>query len=101
MDAQNLGATPAELREYGSNLSFWDALRLLQRWSPLVAFAREFLGTADPYKRTLVVADACEWVASQTDTDLDDAFVRHVSAVLVTAQGEALVRFCLAQAGVQ
>jgi hypothetical protein len=101
MDAENLGATPAEAREYGSNLSFWDSLRLLQRWSPLIGFARAFTGTADPYKRTLIVADACEWVASQTDAQLDDQLVRHIAAVLVTPQGEALVRFCISHVGVR
>jgi hypothetical protein len=48
-----------------------------------------------------VVANACEWLASKTDSTLDDQLVRHVSDVLKTKEGEQLVRFCLLQAGVK
>jgi hypothetical protein len=99
MDARNLGATSDEVREYGTTLSLWEALRLLQRWAPLIGYARSFVATADPYRRSLVVAEACGWLARQTDTTVDDELVRHVSAVLVTREGEALVRFCLHHAG--
>lgn len=101
MDARELGATPDEVTQYGTALSFWDALRLLQKYSPLVNFARGFVGEIDPYKKGIVVADACEWVAQQTDAVLDDELVRHVAAVLKTKEGENLVRFCLYQVGVK
>lgn len=101
MDARELGATDPEVQEYGAALSFWDALRLLQRWSPLVQYAREFVAQVDPYKKSLIVADACEWIAQQTDATLDDELVRHVAEVLKTKEGEALVRFCLYQVGVK
>jgi hypothetical protein len=101
MDARELGATPDEITQYGSTLSFWDALRLLQRYSPLVNYARAFIGEVDPYKKSLVVADACEWVAQQTDAQLDDELVRRIADVLRTKEGEELVRFCLYQVGVK
>jgi hypothetical protein len=41
----------------------------------------------------VIVADACEWLASKTDTSLDDEFVRHVAAVLRSDEGAALVRW--------
>ncbi len=100
MDARELGATPDELTQYGNAMSFWDALRLLQKYSPLVNFARAFVSEVDPFKTGIVVADACEWVAQQTDAVLDDELVRHVAAVLRTKEGEAFVRFCLYQVGV-
>jgi len=93
--------TAQEQQEYGSSLNIWQALRLLQTWSPLVNYAREFVATVDPYKKSLVVANACEWLASKTDSTLDDQLVRHVSEVLRTKEGEALVRFCLLQVGVK
>ncbi len=93
--------TAQEQQEYGSSLNIWQALRLLQTWSPLVNYAREFVATVDPYKKSLVVASACEWLASKTDSTLDDQLVRHVSEVLRTKEGEALVRFCLLQVGVK
>ena len=93
--------TLAEEQQYGNTLTIWQALRLLQTWSPLVNYAREFVATVDPYKKSLVVANACEWLASKTDSTLDDQLVRHVSDVLKTNEGEQLVRFCLLQAGVK
>jgi hypothetical protein len=93
--------TAQEQQQYGSSLTIWQALRLLQTWSPLVNYAREFVATVDPYKKSLVVANACEWLASKTESPLDDQLVRHVSDVLKTKEGEALVRFCLLQAGVK
>ena len=91
------GATPAELNEYGASLSIWESLRLLQKWSPLINYAREFVGTNDPYKQSLVVADAAEWLASQTNAKADDQLVRLIADILKTQQGEALVRWCLLQ----
>lgn len=93
--------TAEENREYGSSLNIWQALRLLQAWAPLVNYGREFVGEADPYKKSIIVSQAAEWLASRTDAQVDDHLVRHVHAVLLTKEGEALVRFCLHQVGVK
>jgi hypothetical protein len=93
--------TAEEQAEYGSTLNIWQALRLLQAWAPLVNYAREFVAAVDPYKKSLVVAQAAEWLAKQTDSPVDDHLVRHVNAVLRTKEGEELVRFCLYQVGVK
>jgi hypothetical protein len=93
--------TAAEEQQYGTTLTVWQALRLLQTYAPLVNYAREFVSTVDPYKKSLVVAQGCEWLASKTDSALDDQLVRHVAEVLKTKEGEALVRFCLLQVGVK
>lgn len=93
--------TADEAQKYGNTLTIWQALRLLQTWAPLVNYGREFINTVDPYKKSLVVSQACEWLASKTDSQLDDHLVRYVADVLKTKEGEALVRFCLLQAGVQ
>ena len=101
MDARELGATPEEMQQYGSALNIWEALRLLQRWSPLVNYARAFVAEIDPHKKSLIVVDACEWLAQQTDASLDNELVRRVSAVARTKEGEELIRFCLYQVGVK
>lgn len=93
--------TAAEAQQYGNTLTIWQALKLLQTWSPLVNYAREFINTVDPYQKSLVVSQACEWLASKTDSALDDQLVRHVADVLKTKEGETLVRFCLMQVGVK
>lgn len=94
----NYGATPAELDRYGNGLNLWQSLMLLQRWAPLIGYGQRFLGEADPYKRSLVVADATEWLASQTQARVDDELVSKLAAVLRTKEGEDLVRFIVAQA---
>ena len=95
--AEQYGATPDEIQQYGANLSIWEALKLLQRYAPLVGYARDFVTALDPYKKALIVSDACEWVASQTQAKADDQLVRHLAEVLKTKEGEALVRWCLLQ----
>ena len=86
MEANVYGATPAELAEYG-NLNLWQSLMLLQKWRPLLK-----------YERSIVVADAVEWLASQTKATVDDELIKRLSDVLKTPQGEALVRWVVVQA---
>jgi hypothetical protein len=93
--------TAAEQAEYGSALNIWQAIRLLQTWHPLVTYGQKFVNTIDPYAKGLVVAEAAEWLASKTDSQVDDQLVRHLSAVARTAEGEQLIRFCLGLVGVK
>ena len=93
--------TAAEQAEYGNTLNIWQAIKLLQTWHPLIAFGQRFVGTPDPYAKSLIVAEAAEWLASKTDATADDQLVRHLAAVLKTKEGENLVRFLLSLAGVQ
>ena len=93
--------TPAEENLYGSTLNIWQALRLLQTWHPLIAYGQRFLQTVDPYERGMVAAEAAEWLAAKTDTQVDDQLVRHIADVAKTEQGEALIRLCLGFAGVK
>jgi len=93
--------TAEEANRYGSTLNVWQALRLLQTWHPLISYGQRFVGETDPYKQSLVVSEAVEWLATKTDSKVDDQLVKHLSDVLRTKEGESLVRFCLALAGVQ
>jgi hypothetical protein len=93
---ENYGATPAEMTQYG-NLNLWQSLMLLQRWSPLIAFGQRFVNEIDPYRKSLVVSEAAEWLASQTKAEADDQLVRLLADLLKTPQGENLVRWILLQ----
>lgn len=93
--------TAAEAQQYGNTLSIWQAMRLLQTWSPLIQYGQRFVQELDPYKKGLIVAEAVEWLAAKTDTTADDQLVRHLAEVARTKEGEALIRFCLGLAGVQ
>lgn len=89
--------TAAEEQQYGNTLNIWQALRLLQTYSPLITYAQAFLAESDPYRKGLIVAEAVEWVASKTDAVADDQAVKLVADILRTKEGENLVRWCVAQ----
>lgn len=93
--------TAAEEQQYGSTLTIWQALRLLQAWQPLVAYAQRFVSETDPYAKSLVVSEAAEWLASKTDATADDAVVRALADCLKTKEGENLVRLLLTFVGVK
>ena len=93
---ENYGATPAEMTQYGS-LNLWQSLMLLQRWSPLIGYGQRFVNEVDPYRKSLIVSEAAEWLASQTKAEADDQLVRLLADLLKTPQGEAIVRWVLLQ----
>jgi len=93
----NYGATPAEAAKYGNALNLWQSLMLLQKWSPLIGFGQRFVNEVDPYKKSIIVGEAAEWLASQTAAQADDQLVRLLSDLLRTKEGEALVRWILLQ----
>ena len=93
----NYEATPAELAQYGANLNIWQQLQLLSAWSPLIGYGQRFVNEADPWKRSIIVSEAAEWLASKTKAQADDQLVRLISDLLKTKEGEALVRWCLLQ----
>jgi hypothetical protein len=92
----DFGATPVEAQQYG-NLNLWQSLMLLQRWAPLIGYGQRFMAESDPYKRSLIVSDAVEWLASQTQAKADDELVTKLAAVLKTPAGEDLVRWVMQQ----
>lgn len=89
--------TQAEAEKYGINLNIWEQIQLLSAWSPLLGYGQRFVKEADPFKRSLVVADAAEWLASKTDATVDDELVQHLAAMVSTPQGEAFVRWIVAK----
>ena len=89
--------TPDEIGQYGANLTIWEKLALIQAWAPLLTFAQRYLAAFDPFAKAVVVGECAEWLASKTDSGLDDELVRHLAAVLKTQEGEALVRWAVAK----
>lgn len=90
--------TPVEMERYGNSLSIWEKLVLIQAWSPLLGYAQQYLNALDPYAKAVIVSDCCEWLASKTDSTLDNQLVQHLAAILKTAEGERLVRWVVAKA---
>ena len=91
------------LPEYFLHLFFNFLFLLAGEWfslvlnAPLIGYLQKFATEGDPFKRGLIIADACEWLASKTTNRIDDEAVRHIAAVLKTPEGEALVRWVLLQ----
>jgi hypothetical protein len=89
--------TASEQQEYGNKLSIWQQIQLLQAWAPLIGYGQRFVNEADPYKRSIVVSEAAEWLASKTNATADDQLVKLLADLLKTKEGESLVRWCLLQ----
>lgn len=89
--------TPEEIGQYGANLTIWEKIALVQAWSPILSYAQRYLGSSDPFARAVIVGECAEWLASKTDSGLDDELVRHIADVLKTPQGEKLVRWFAAK----
>jgi hypothetical protein len=89
--------TASEQQQYGNKLSIWQQIQLLQAWAPLIGYGQRFVNEADPYKRSIVVSEAAEWLASKTNATADDQLVRLLADLLKTPQGEAIVRWFLLQ----
>jgi len=75
--------------------SIIDQVRLVQEYWPLVTLGRQALAESDPYKRAMLLADAVEWMASKSQTRLDDEAVRLITELFRTPQGEQLIRWAL------
>lgn len=89
--------TPEEANRYGASLNIWQQIQLLTTWSPLISYGQRFLNERDAYKRSLIVAEALEWLAAKTDAKLDDELTKLMSDILRTPQGEAMVMWALAK----
>lgn len=89
--------TAEEANRYGSTLNIWQAIRLLQAWQPLIGYGQRFMAEADPYKKGIIVAEAIEWLASKTDSKVDDELVALMAELVRTPQGEAIVRWAIAK----
>lgn len=89
--------TPDEIGKYGANLTIWEKIALIQAWSPILTYAQRYLASSDPFARAVIVGECGEWLASKTDSGLDDELVRHIADVLKTPQGEKLVRWFAAK----
>jgi hypothetical protein len=97
MTTPNYEGTAEEYARYGANLNVWQQLLLLQQWAPLIGYGQRLVNEPDAFKKSTIVLELGEWLASKTQAKLDDQLVRHFANAIQTPQGEALVRFLLLQ----
>jgi hypothetical protein len=75
--------------------SILDDVKLVQEYWPLITIGKQILSESDPYKRAMLIADGVEWLASKSQTRLDDEAVRLVTEMLRTPQGEQFIRWAV------
>lgn len=78
-------------------MSLFEKLRMLAEWSPLLSYLQQIASETDIHAKAVIVAEAAEWIASRTDVEWDDELTEHVSDILVSEEGERLVRWILEQ----
>jgi hypothetical protein len=76
-------------------MNIFEKLKLLAEWSPLLTFAQQLASEEDMHAKAVIVSEAMEWVASRTDLEWDDELTSLLSDILVSEEGEALVRWIL------
>lgn len=78
-------------------MNLLEKLRLLAEWAPLMTFAQALAAEDDMHAKAVIVSEAMEWVASRTDLEWDDELTGLLSDILISEEGEALVRWVIAK----
>jgi hypothetical protein len=80
----------ADEEMYGAGLPFFDALKLLAQYGPLLGRLQAVAAAEAPYDRAVAVVHALKWAAAKSErTQVDDEAVDHLQAVLATPEGKA------------
>lgn len=82
-------------QEFGAGLSFFDAIRLLTQYGPLLGRLQAIAAAGTAYDRAKEIVATAKWAASQTKgTTVDDDAVSHLEAILATPEGKAFFDWC-------
>lgn len=85
---------------YGAGLPFFDALKLLAQYAPLIGRAQAIAAAPTAYDKALAIVDSLKWAASKSErTTVDDEAVDHLQAVLKTPEGKAFFEWMVATIG--
>lgn len=75
---------------YGIGLPFFDALKLLAQYGPLLGKAQAIAAAPTAYDKSLLIVDSLKWAASKSAmTHVDDEAVEHLDKILKTPEGKA------------
>ena len=75
---------------YGAGLPFFDALRLLSQYGPLIGRLQAVASADTSLDRALAIVDALKWAAAKSEgTQVDDEAVEHLQAILKSPEGAA------------
>jgi len=96
-------ATLCENRNTGENkmpenrTGIFDQIVLFQAWMPLIGYGQQLVAEKDSYRKAIIVGDAFEWIATKSQTKIDDDVVKMITGIVETPQGEALIRYLIAR----
>jgi hypothetical protein len=76
-------------------MSLFEKLRLLAEWSPLLTYLQRFAAEPDIHAKSVIGMEGLEWAAGRTEIEWDDELASLLSDILVSEEGEALVRWFL------
>lgn len=82
---------------YGANMPLLDKLRLLAEWSPLLGRLQMVASADNPHDRALAIIGALQWAAGKSGTPIDDEGLKHLDAVLRSAEGKALFSWVMSK----
>lgn len=71
-------------------------IRLLIEWSPVLNLLSAIASSSTAQERAVAVARLGEFLASKTETKIDDRLVRVITDILLTPQGAALLEYLTA-----
>lgn len=78
-------------------MNLFEKLRLLAEWSPIISYLQRLAEESDIHAKAVIISEAAEWLATRTEIEWDDELVDHISDILRSEEGEALVRWILAR----
>ena len=73
--------------------SITDRLRLLIEWSPVLNIATKIGNTTNDHDFALAIAELAAFLSEKTHVKYDDELVGHLTAILKSEEGRALVEW--------
>ncbi len=87
--------TPDQIEQEHGSFPLLEKLKLLAEWSPLLSRLQLVAIAKTPHEQALAVVSTLQWAAGKSDTTIDDEALKHVEAVLKTAEGQAAFEWAL------
>lgn len=82
---------------YAGSFAFFDKLKMLAEWAPLLSRLQAVGVAKTPHEQALAAVAVAQWAAGKSETKFDDEMLKHVEALLRTPAGQAFLEWSLGQ----
>ena len=82
---------------YGASFPFFDKLKMLAEWAPLLSRLQAVGVARTPHEQALAAVAVAQWAAGKSETTVDDEMLKHFEAMLRTPAGQAFLEWSLGQ----